>query len=91
MDTIAVDLSDDDLQWLEARVAAGHAKSVESYIAELLQQDRDEEAEFALLKEAIDKGRASGLSTRTLQQIYFREMPAVPFAATVLRPPTFSL
>lgn len=70
MSKLAVDLSEEDLQWIQARVDDGRASSVESYIVELLQQDKDEEAELELLKEAIDKGRASGISTRTLQQIY---------------------
>lgn len=67
---LSVELTDEDLHWIEARVADGHGSSVESYIVELLQQDRDEETELNLLKEAIDKGRASGVSTRNLQQIY---------------------
>ena len=70
MSKLSVELTDEELRWIEARVAEGHASSVESYIVELLQQDRDEETELNLLKEAIDKGRASGVSTRNLQQIY---------------------
>jgi antitoxin ParD1/3/4 len=70
MQTVAIDLPAEELEWLNAQVAGGRAESVDALIVELLQQAKDEEAELELLKEAIDKGRASGLSTRTLQQIY---------------------
>ena len=70
MSELAIDLTEDELRWLEARVAEGHATSVSAYIVELLQQDKEEEAELELLKGAVEKGRASGISTRTLQQIY---------------------
>jgi antitoxin ParD1/3/4 len=70
MARMTIDLSDEELALINARVEAGDFASVEDYLQQLMQRDQDRAAKLAKLQAAIEIGRASGVGTRSLQEIY---------------------
>lgn len=56
-------------QWAEARVAEGRYSSTSDYVRDLIRRDQDDEARRRALQTAIDKGRASGISDRSIADI----------------------
>lgn len=63
-------LSDDQLEWARSRVASGEFGSIDEYVAALVQQEKDEAEKLEWLRAAIEKGRKSGISERSLQDIF---------------------
>lgn len=67
---VKIDLSDEELARANARVEAGEFASIEDYVQHLMRRDQDRADKLAKLQAAIESGRASGVSTRSLQEIY---------------------
>ena len=60
----------DDLQsWADARAVEGGFSSTGDYICDLVRRDREDAEKLAALQAAIDAGRASGASERTIEDI----------------------
>ena len=55
--------------WAEQRVAEGRYSSTSDYIRDLVRRDQEQEERLRRLQAAIDEGRASGVSERTLEDI----------------------
>lgn len=55
--------------WAEARVAEGRYSSTSDYVRDLMRRDQDNEQRRRALQSAIDEGRASGMSGRTIDDI----------------------
>lgn len=55
--------------WAEARVAEGHYSSTSDYVRDLMRRDREYAEKLKALQAAIDKGRNSGISKRTIDDI----------------------
>jgi len=55
--------------WIDARVAQGRYSSGSDYVRDLVRRDQEAEEARARLQAAIDSGRASGRSTRTVAEI----------------------
>ena len=55
--------------WAEQRVAEGRYSSTSDYIRDLVRRDQENEEKVRRLQAAIDEGRASGLSKRTIDDI----------------------
>ena len=55
--------------WAEQRVAEGRYSSTSDYIRDLVRRDQEQEEKLRRLQAAIDEGRASGLSKRTIEDI----------------------
>lgn len=55
--------------WVESRVADGSYASSSDYLRDLVRQDQREQTMSAKLQAEIDRGRASGISERSLSQI----------------------
>lgn len=55
--------------WVETRVADGAYSSTSDYVRDLVRQDQRDGVIRARLQAAIDAGRATGRSTRSLQDI----------------------
>lgn len=70
MAELNLDIEDSKARWIEERVQSGAYDSPAALIEALLERDRQEAAELELLRQAIEKGRASGISTRTLDEIF---------------------
>lgn len=56
--------------WMARVVAEGRYASESEYIQALLNEDRNSVEKLAWLKVEIEKGRNSGISSRSLQDIY---------------------
>lgn len=70
MARLALDLPDEAARWAQSRVEAGDAPSVDAYVAEILRREQERAEELAELQAAIDKGLASGVSPRSLDEIF---------------------
>jgi antitoxin ParD1/3/4 len=70
MTQMTIDLSDEELASIKAKVESGDFASVEDYLRQLIQRDQDRARKLARLRAAIEIGRASGVGTRSLQEIY---------------------
>ncbi|MGK6318725.1 type II toxin-antitoxin system ParD family antitoxin [Sphingomonas sp. DT-204] len=56
--------------WIDAQVAGGRYASPSDYLRDLIRRDQDHTETLARLRAALDAGRASGTSDRTLDDIY---------------------
>jgi antitoxin ParD1/3/4 len=56
--------------WADQRVAEGRYSSTSDLIRDIMRRVQDEEAELAALQAAIDDGRASGIDSRPVAQIF---------------------
>ena len=55
--------------WAEQRVAEGRYSSTSDYIRDLVRRDQEHEEKLRRLQAAIDEGRNSGISNRTIEDI----------------------
>jgi len=55
--------------WAEQRVAEGRYSSTSDYVRDLVRRDQEGEEARRRLQAAIDEGRASGVSGRTIDDI----------------------
>ena len=55
--------------WAESRVAEGRYSSTSDYVRDLVRRDQEQEERLRALRAAIDEGRASGISKRTIADI----------------------
>lgn len=55
--------------WVESRVAEGRYSSTSDYVRDLVRRDQEREERVLRLQTAIDEGRASGISNRSLEDI----------------------
>ncbi len=55
--------------WAEQRVAEGRYSSTSDYVRDLVRRDQDHEGRRRALQAAIDEGRASGASDRSIEDI----------------------
>lgn len=63
-------------EWIESRVADGSFASSSDYVRDLVRQDQREAARMEHLRAEIAKGRASGISVRTLDDIISQKRTA---------------
>ena len=56
--------------WIQSRLAAGEFNSVEAYLSDLVERDRDarasDEERIAALRRIVEDAERSGVSTRTI-------------------------
>lgn len=55
--------------WAESRVAEGRYSSTSDYVRDLVRRDQENEEARRTLLAAIEEGRRSGISTKTLDDI----------------------
>ena len=55
--------------WAEARVAEGRYSSTSDYVRDLMRRDQEYAEKLAVLQAEIDKGFASGVSKRSIDDI----------------------
>ena len=55
--------------WAESRVAEGRYSSTSDYVRDLMRRDQERAEKIAALQAAIDEGRASGISDRSISDI----------------------
>ena len=57
-------------QWIKAQIAAGEFTNDSEYIRDLLRRDQEQNAKFAALKAAIQEGLDSGISDKTVRDVW---------------------
>jgi antitoxin ParD1/3/4 len=55
--------------WVEARVADGRYSSTSDYVRDLVRRDQEREEQVRRLQAAIDEGRTSPVSSRSVEDI----------------------
>jgi len=55
--------------WAESRVAEGRYSSTSDYVRDLVRRDQEHEEKLRRLQAAIDEGRKSGISNRSIAEI----------------------
>ncbi len=69
MARITVSLPDSLMDWAESLVAEGRYSSAGDYACELVRRDREDRLALRRLQAALDEGRASGETDRTIEDI----------------------
>jgi antitoxin ParD1/3/4 len=65
-----ITLTDKQDQWIKARIAAGEYTNDSEYIRDLVRHDQEQNAKFSALKAAIQEGLDSGISDKTLRDVW---------------------
>ena len=69
MATMNVSLPDPMKDWVEAQADTGRYANASDYVRDLIRRDQDRLAKLAELQRLVDEGLASGISTRTPEEI----------------------
>ena len=75
MSTIRKTITVSDAQdaWIKSQIARGAFTNDSEYIRDLLRRDQEAQDKLANLREAIAEGLASGVSARSLDEIWAEE------------------
>lgn len=65
-----ITLTDKQDQWIKSRIAAGEYTNDSEYIRDLVRRDQEQNARFSALKAAIQEGLDSGISDKTLRDVW---------------------
>ncbi|RIV88442.1 type II toxin-antitoxin system ParD family antitoxin [Aurantiacibacter xanthus] len=65
-----ITLSDKQDAWIKAQIARGAFTNDSEYIRDLVRRDQEAQDKLANLREAIAEGLASGVSARSLDDIW---------------------
>ena len=64
-----ITLTDQQDQWIKARIAAGGFTNDSEYIRDLIRRDQEQSTKYRTLEAAIREGIESGVSDRTVSDI----------------------
>ncbi len=64
-----ITLTDQQDQWIKARIAAGGFTNDSEYIRDLIRRDQEQSTKYRTLEAAIREGIESGVSDRTVPDI----------------------
>ncbi len=65
-----ITLTDKQDQWIKMQIAAGGFTNDSEYIRDLVRRDQEQNAQFLALKQAIQEGLDSGVSNKTVGEIW---------------------
>ena len=65
-----ITLTDQRDQWIKAQSAAGEYTNDSEYIRDLVRRDQEQNAKFRALKAAIQEGLDSGISNKTVRDVW---------------------
>ncbi len=65
-----ITLTDKQDQWIKAQIAAGEFTNDSEYIRDLVRRDQEQNAQYMALKQAIQEGLDSGVSNKTVGEIW---------------------
>ncbi len=66
----SITITDRQEQWIRAQVASGDYGSDSEYFRTLIRRDQERNATFQALQEAVREGVESGVSDRTVKEIW---------------------
>lgn len=69
MATMNVSLPDPMKDWVEAQAETGRYANASDYVRDLIRRDQDRLGKIAELQRLVDEGLASGISSRTPDEI----------------------
>jgi antitoxin ParD1/3/4 len=69
MATMNISLPDKMKKWVEKRAATGEFGNVSDYMRDLVRRDQERVKQVAWLQAEIDKGLASGISDKSLDEV----------------------
>lgn len=65
-----ITLTDKQDQWIKAQIAAGEFTNDSEYIRDLVRRDQEQNAQYMALKQVIQEGLDSGVSNKTVGEIW---------------------
>ena len=65
-----ITLTDKQDEWVKAQIASGDYTNDSEYFRDLVRRDQEQNAKFRALKDAIKEGLDSGISERTVVEIW---------------------
>ncbi len=65
-----ITLTDKQDQWIKTQITAGGFTNDSEYIRDLVRRDQEQNAQFLALKQAIQEGLDSGVSNKTVGEIW---------------------
>ncbi len=65
-----ITLTEQQDQWIKAQIAAGEYTNDSEYIRDLVRRDQEQNAKFRALKAAIQEGLDSGISDKTVRDVW---------------------
>jgi len=68
--TMNISLSDDIKTWVEAQIQTGHYSNASEYVRDLIRRDQEHADKIAVMQKMVDEGLASGISTRSKDEIF---------------------
>ena len=66
----SITVTDRQEQWIKAQIASGEYGSDSEYLRDLIRRDQEQNARFRALKEAIQDGLESGVSDKTVREVW---------------------
>ena len=70
MATMNVSLPDAMKQWVEGQAGTGRFSNASDYVRDLIRRDQERADKIAAMQRLIDEAEASGVSTRSVEQIF---------------------
>ncbi|GGA96892.1 antitoxin [Brucella endophytica] len=70
MATMNISLPDPMKEWVEAQAETGRYANASDYVRDLIRQDQVRREKIAVMQQAVDAGLASGISNRTVDEIF---------------------
>lgn len=70
MATMNISLPDQMKAWVEAQASDGRYANSSDYVRDLIRRDQVRREKIAAMQVLIDEGRASGISERTVDEIF---------------------
>lgn len=70
MATMNVSLPDPMKKWVEAQTDTGTYSNASDYVRDLIRRDQERASKIAAFQKLVDEGRASGISTRSVDDIW---------------------
>lgn len=70
MATMNVSLPDQMKDWVEAQTQSGQYSNSSDYVRDLIRRDQHRQAKIAHVQQLVDEGLASGVSTRSKDEIF---------------------
>ncbi|HET6522856.1 MAG TPA: type II toxin-antitoxin system ParD family antitoxin [Geminicoccaceae bacterium] len=70
MATLNLSLPDAMKAWIEAQTKGGQYNNASEYVRDLIRRDQKEREQLERLQAAIDEGRRSGVSDKSLDDIW---------------------
>jgi len=69
MATMNISLPDPMKEWVEAQAESGRYSNASDYVRDLIRRDQEREAWHKELQSAVDVGVASGIGTRSMEDL----------------------